>query len=419
MSRAPVVVVGGGAAGLLCAGTLARAGVPVVVAESRERPARKILVTGKGRCNLTNRCTPEEFLQNVHTNPKFLFSAIRAFPPQRTMELFESLGVPLKTERGRRVFPVSDRAMDIADALTAYCRDAGGSIRHGKVRELLLEERDGETWACGVRCEDGTELPASAVVLATGGRSYPGTGSDGSGYALARQAGHTVTPLRASLVRVDCQESFCRELAGLSLKNVTLSLGRAGKKKPLYQELGELLFTHTGVSGPLVLSASAYLDGPVEEYAFSLDLKPGLTPEQLDARLLRDLGENQNRDLGNILALLLPRALIPVILDRIQTPPNVKGRQVTRAQRQALAAAVKEFPLHPSALGPIEEAVVTAGGVSVKEVDPRTMASKKVRQLYVVGELLDVDGFTGGYNLQIAFSTGYAAARGIAEAEDL
>ena len=412
MTQAPVIVVGGGAAGLLCAGTMAKAGLPVVVVEGRERPARKILVTGKGRCNLTNSCTPEEFLQGVHTNPKFLFSAIGVFPPRRTMELFENLGVPLKIERGRRVFPVSDRAMDIADALVSYCRKGGARLRPGeKVRALALAGGA----ISGVVLEKGEFLPAQEVVLATGGMSYPATGSDGSGYALAQQVGHQITPLRASLVRVDCQEEFCRSLAGLSLRNVTLTLTKGGVKRPLYQELGEMLFTHTGVSGPLVLSASAYLDGPVADYLMTIDLKPGLSEEQLDTRILRDLAENKNRDLGNLLTLLLPRAMIPVVLGQAGLSPHSKGNQVTRLQRQALAGTVKGLVLHPAALGPLAEAIVTAGGVAVGEVNPRTMASRLVPGLSFAGEILDVDGFTGGYNLQIAFATGYAAAMGVAE----
>lgn len=407
--REQVLVVGGGAAGLLCAGFAARAGCPVTVVERRSRPARKILVTGKGRCNLTNNCTPEEFLQQVHTGGKFLASAIRGWTCQDTMALFEELGVPLKTERGRRVFPESDRALDVADALIRFCQTAGVRFYQGKAEELLLEEGA----VTGVRCQEGETLTGAAVVLATGGMSYPATGSDGTGYRLARQAGHTVTPLRASLIGVDCRERFCTDLMGLALKNVTLTLTRAGAKKPLYQELGEMLFTHTGVSGPLVLSASAWMDGPVDRYALAVDLKPGLTPDQLDARLLRDLDQNKNRDLGNTLRLLLPRALVPVLLALCQISPDTKGHQVTKAQRQQLIQTVKALPLTPKALGPIQEAVVTAGGVSLGEVNPKTMASKLAPGLFFAGELLDLDAYTGGYNLQIAFSTGRGAARGV------
>lgn len=405
-----VLVVGGGAAGLLCAGFAARAGCAVTVAEAKARPARKILVTGKGRCNLTNNCTPEEFLREVHGGAKFLSGAIRGWTPQDTMALFEDLGVPLKTERGRRVFPVSDRAMDVADALTRFCRESGVRIRQGRARALVM---DGDR-VTGVRCQDGSVLSGAAVVLATGGMSYPATGSDGSGYGLARQAGHRITPLRPSLVRVDCRDPFCADLSGLSLKNVALSLWRQGGKKPLYKELGEMLFTHTGVSGPLVLSASAYMDGAAGDYAMAVDLKPGLTPEQLDARLLRDLDDNKNRDLGNTLRLLLPRAMVPVVLALCAIPPDTKGHQLTRPQRLRLAETVKGFPLHPLSLGPMEEAVVTAGGVALEEVDPKTMASRLVGGLYFAGEMLDLDGYTGGYNLQIAFCTGRAAARGAA-----
>lgn len=404
------VIVGGGAAGLLCAGFSARHGLDVTVVEARERPARKILVTGKGRCNLTNNCTPEEFLQNVRSNPKFLYSAIHAFPPRETMAFFESLGVSLKTERGRRVFPVSDRAMDIADALTGFCRREGVRILYAKAADLLLQGGS----ASGVRLEDGRELAADMVLLSTGGKSYPQTGSDGSGYGIAARAGHTVTPLRPSLVPVLCADGFCGRLAGLTLKNVSLTLYNK-KGRALFSELGEMLFTHQGVSGPLVLSASTYMDDDPREYRLVLDLKPGLSPEQLDARLVRDLSENPNKELETLAALLLPRALAPIVLGLAGIPPRLRANQLTRPQRRTLAQALKAFPLEPLALGSIEEAVVTAGGVSVREVRPADMASRLVPGLFFAGEILDIDCFTGGYNLQAAFSTGFCAARGMAE----
>ncbi len=407
--RYDAVIVGGGAAGLLCAGFAARRGLSVLVAEGRERPARKILVTGKGRCNLTNNCPPDEVMKNVMSNPKFLYSALSRFSPADTMALFEGLGVPLKTERGNRVFPVSDSARDVADALVRFAREGGARIVQAKVSEILLE--DGA--AAGVRSQDGREFRGRSVVLAAGGMSYPGTGSDGSGFRLAAGAGHTIVEPRGSLVPILCAEDCCGRMAGLSLKNVTLTLWERGKKKPLFQELGEMLFTHSGVSGPLVLSASAWMRKPAGEYRLAIDLKPGLTPEQLDARLLRDLEDAPNRDLGNILGSLLPRVLILPLLEAAQVPPDRKAHHLTREERSRLAGLVKAFPLTPTALGPVEEAVVTAGGVKVSQVDPGTMASRLVPGLYFAGEVLDIDARTGGFNLQLAFSTGYAAAMGL------
>lgn len=407
--RYDAVVIGGGAAGLLCAGTAARRGLSVLVVEGRERPARKILVTGKGRCNLTNNCPPEEVQKNVCRNSKFLYSALWAFPPAETMRLFESLGVPLKTERGNRVFPVSENARDIADALVRFAKEAGVEIVQGKAAEILLEQGA----AVGVRTQEGREYRGRSIVLAAGGMSYPGTGSDGSGFLLAEQTGHTIVPPRGSLVPILCAEPCCARLAGLSLKNVTLTLERKGKKKPVFRELGEMLFTHQGVSGPLVLSASALMDGPVEEYRLSLDMKPGLTPDQLDARLLRDFGESPNRDIGNVLGALLPRTFVTTALAAAKLPPDRKVRDITREERLRLGETVKAFPLTPVSLGPVEEAVVTAGGVKVSQVDPKTMASKLVPGLYFAGEVLDIDARTGGFNLQLAFATGYAAGQAV------
>ncbi len=403
-----LIIIGGGAAGLCCAGFAAKRGLSVLVAEGRERPARKILVTGKGRCNVTNNCPPEEVLKNVCGNPRFLYSAMTAFPPAKTMALFEGLGVPLKTERGGRVFPVSDSAREIADALVRFAREAGAEIIQAKAAEILVE--DGA--AAGIRDREGREHRGRQVVLAAGGMSYPGTGSDGSGFALAAAVGHTIIPPRGSLVPVHCAEGCCGEMAGLSLRNVTLTLWEEGKKKPLFRELGEMLFTHQGVSGPLVLSASALMRKEPGTYRLTIDMKPGLDAGQLDARLLRDFGASPNRDIGNVLGELLPRAFILPALRAAEVPPNRKIREVTREDRGRIAAVVKCFALTPGGLGPVEEAVVTAGGVKVTEVDPKTMASKVVRNLFLAGEVLDVDARTGGFNLQIAFATGHAAAMG-------
>ncbi len=410
VKRSDVIVVGGGAAGLTCAGYAARRGASVTVVERRERPARKILVTGKGRCNVTNNCTPEEFIRSVRTNPRFLFSAIHAFNCQDVMRWFEDLGVPLKTERGNRVFPVSDNARDIADALTAFALDGGVEMVTGKAAGLLLENG----CVMGVRLEDGSCLEAPVVVVATGGMSYPATGSDGSGYSLARQAGHTIVEPRASLVPVECAGDFFSSLMGLSLRNVTLSLYEEGKKKPLFSELGEMLFTHFGVSGPLVLSASSYMRGPAAQYRMTIDLKPGLTAEQLDARILRDFEEQKNRNFQNSLGALLPRTMIPVVVRLSGISPEAKVHQITREDRLRLGRVIKEFSLQPKALRPVTEAVVTSGGVDVRQVDPRTMESKLCSGLYFAGEVLDVDAVTGGFNLQIAFSTGFLAASSLA-----
>ncbi len=403
-----LIIIGGGAAGLCCAGFAAKRGLSVLVAEGRERPARKILVTGKGRCNVTNNCPPEEVLKNVCGNPRFLYSAMTAFPPAKTMALFEGLGVPLKTERGGRVFPVSDSAREIADALVRFAREAGAEIIQAKAAEILVE--DGA--AAGIRDREGREHRGRQVVLAAGGMSYPGTGSDGSGFALAAAVGHTIIPPRGSLVPVHCAEGCCGEMAGLSLRNVTLTLWEEGKKKPLFRELGEMLFTHQGVSGPLVLSASALMRKEPGAYRLTIDMKPGLDAGQLDARLLRDFGASPNRDIGNVLGELLPRAFILPALRAAEVPPNRKIREVTREDRGRIGGVVKCFALTPVGLGPVEEAVVTAGGVKVTEVDPKTMASKVVRNLFLAGEVLDVDARTGGFNLQIAFATGHAAAMG-------
>lgn len=402
------LIIGGGAAGLMCAGFAARAGKKVTVLERNDSFARKVRITGKGRCNVTNNCPPEEIIRNVRTNPRFLYSAVNAFSPQDTMDLFESLGVPLKTERGRRVFPVSDRADDIAGALIRFAQDNGASLLPGKrVKKLLI--KDGRM--TGAVLASGEPLEADKVVIATGGRSYPRTGSDGDGYRLAAAAGHSIIPQRPSLVSVLLKESWCVELSGLSLKNVELSLLEKGKK--IYHELGEMLFTHKGVSGPLVLSASAYMSKEPENYQILLNLKPALTPQQLDNRLLRDFAEAKNRDFGNALDRLLPRSLIPVAVRLSGIPGTLKVHSVTKEQREAFAALLQAFPLTPIGFGSLEEAVITSGGVCVNEINPKTMASKRVEGLFFAGEVIDVDAFTGGYNLQIAFSTAVAAAQAL------
>ena len=401
-----VLIVGGGAAGCMAAGAAGRQGHTVTVIERNPRPARKVMITGKGRCNVTNNCDIDTFIKNVPDNGRFLYSAINAFTPQDTMALLEEMGVPLKTERGNRVFPVSDKAVDIVDGLVKYAKGGGARFIGGRVTELVIS--DGV--CTGVKLEDGTSLAADRVIVATGGCSYPGTGSTGDGYALARQAGHTVVDPRPSLVALESPDLFCPDMQGLSLKNCGLQVKDNEKNKVIYSDLGEMLFTHFGVSGPMVLSASAHMRQMAPgRYTLWIDWKPGLTPEQLDARILRDFAERCNMDLANALGKLLPRLLIPVMLEQVQIKPVKKCNAVTREERQRLVAGIKDMPVQISGFRPLAEAIVTAGGVSVKEINAKTMESKLVPGLYFAGEVLDVDAYTGGFNLQIAFSTGMAA----------
>lgn len=402
-----LIVVGAGAAGLMAAGAALEQGHTVTLLEHEEKPGKKILVTGKGRCNVTNDCDLETFLQNVRTNPRFLYSAFSAFDTAAAMALFEGLGVPLKVERGRRVFPVSDRAEDIRRALVRYA--AGAELRTEEVTKLLLEEGR----CVGVSCQSGRQYRGDWVLVATGGVSYPGTGSRGAGYALARQAGHTVRPPVPSLVSLVAQGGECRRMMGLALKNVGLTLYQDGKS--IFQEQGKALFTHFGLSGPLVLSASAHLgDLAKHRYEVGFDLKPALSHEQLYARLNRDLTALANRDAANCLVKLLPASMQPVMVERWGVDPAKKANQLTKEERLALVDLMKDFRIRIRDRGDLEHAVITSGGVAVKEVDPRTMASKKCPGLYFAGEVLDVDAYTGGYNLQIAWCTAQAAARGLA-----
>ena len=404
------LIVGAGAAGLLCAGAAAGRGLSVLLVDKNDRPGRKLRITGKGRCNVTNNCDNDAFLRAVRRNPRFLYSAINGFSTADTMALFEELGVPLKTERGNRVFPVSDRAGDIVDALCRYVKRSGAAFHKKEAEGLLLDEGRVK----GVICKDGTPLFARRVVIATGGLSYPGTGSTGDGYRLAEQAGHTIVPPVPSLVPIVTVEDYCREMMGLALKNVTLTVWKAGKKKPVFSELGEMLFTHFGVSGPLVLSASSHMTGDLADYKMTIDLKPGLDLHQLDARLLRDFGKFSNKDFSNALDELLPRKLIPVVVRLSGIEADRKVHQITREERERLAALIKGFPVTPERFRPVEEAIVTSGGVYVRQVDPHTMESRLCPGLYFAGEVLDLDAYTGGYNLQIAFSTGWLAAAAMA-----
>lgn len=400
------LVIGGGAAGLIAAGRAAREGLEVTILERNPRPARKVMITGKGRCNVTNCCPVEDCVSNIPGNGRFLYSALSAFSPADTMALFEELGVPLKTERGNRVFPVSDKAVDIVDALVRYAREGGCRFREGRAARLLIE--DGV--CCGAALENGEQLAAYAVAVCTGGLSYPQTGSTGDGYALARQAGHTIVPARPSLVPLESGDAFCARLQGLSLKNCALTVTDRAAGRVIYRDFGEMLFTHFGVSGPMILSASAHMrEMAPARYLLSIDLKPALSPEQLDARLIRELEQEKNRDFGNMLGALLPRKLVPVAAERADIPPDRKCHTVTREERRRLGALLKAFTVEVAGFRPVAEAVVTAGGVSVREISAKTMESKLVSGLYFAGEVLDVDAYTGGFNLQIAFATGMAA----------
>ncbi len=405
-----VFVAGGGAAGMMAAITAAERGLSVTILEPNGQVGKKLRITGKGRCNVTSDCEPQDFLKSVCTNAKFLKSSLYAFPPSAVKDFFTEAGVPLKTERGERVFPVSDDADDIAAALEKKARSGGAILR--KERLLAVETEDGAV--TGVRTDRGS-FPCRAVIVCTGGKSYPGTGSTGDGYAIAESLGHAVTPIRPSLVPL-AAEPMCARLQGLSLRNVALSLYRSDRL--LYREQGEMLFTHFGVSGPLVLTASTFLrQGAVGEHRLELDLKPALSPEMLDERLLRDFSENKNRDFINALDALLPKKLIPVMVERSGIPERTKVNAVSREQRLRLRDLIKCFPIRLVDFRPISEAIVTAGGVDVSQIDPRTMESKLVRGLYFAGEVLDVDGRTGGFNLQIAWSTGFAAGRSVLKKE--
>lgn len=411
-----IVVVGGGPAGLMAAGQAAQRGLSVTLLEGQPRPARKLLLTGKGRCNVTNAADLSGLIENVPRNPKFLYAAFSAFSAQDTMAFFEARGVPLKVERGNRVFPQSDRAADIADALIRFAKQAGVIFRQEKAAALCVSQGK----ISGVRLLSGAILPADGVILATGGRSYPATGSTGDGYRMAREVGHTITPQRPSLVPFEVREADCAKLQGLSLRNVGLRVAEAGREKPVWQAQGELLFTHFGLSGPLILRASADLSEiGQKDFVAAIDLKPALSPEQLDARLLREIASSPNRQYANLLASLLPAKLIPVFVARVGIPPDCRAHALTRAQRSETAGLLKLFAFHLTGYRPYAEAVVTRGGVAVGEVEPGTMRSKRVAGLSFAGELLDVDGYTGGFNLQIAFSTGYLAGNCIGNGEEL
>ena len=413
MNKKKIAVIGGGPAGMLAAGHAAELGAEVTLFERNTLLGRKLGITGKGRCNLTNDCSPDEFIKNVTANGKFLFSAINRFTPADTMALLESLGVPLKTERGKRVFPVSDKATDVVLALKHYCLKNGVRIVCDRITEFIQND-DGTL--SGVRSYKQSYTGFDAVILCTGGVSYPVTGSTGDGYQMAESVGHTVTPRIPSLVGLTSDDFVCRETMGLSLKNVAISIKDSKKKnKIIYRDFGEMLFCHFGVSGPLILSASAHLR-PMENgrYVIGIDLKPALDAAELDRRLLSDFEKYKNRNFANAFDELLPAKLREPFMKLCGIPADKKIHSITAEERHKIGDLLKNLPVTVTGFRPIGEAIVTSGGVSVKEIEPQTMRSKKCPNLYFAGEVIDVDAYTGGFNLQIAFSTAVCAADAIA-----
>lgn len=381
--------------------TAARQGSRVLLLEKNPRLGKKLLITGKGRCNVTNDCTAQEVLQNTPRNGRFLYSAMTAFPPERTKAFFEEAGCELKTERGNRVFPVTDKSSSILECLQRQLRKLSVTVSTARVEQILTEQGH----VTGVRTQEETYL-APWVILATGGVSYPATGSTGDGYAMAKELGHTIIAPEGSLVPLEILGTDCEDMQGLSLRNVGVKLVNA-KGKVLYRDFGELLFTHFGVSGPTVLSASCHLKG--EGCRLIIDLKPALEEGKLDERILRDLDKNQNRSMENALTELLPRSMIPVVLRRLEIDGHLQANSLTKQKRRAMVELLKGFSLEIVGKCPVSEAIITSGGVKVSEVDPKTMESKKVSGLYFAGEILDCDAYTGGFNLQIAWATAYAA----------
>ncbi len=391
-----IAVIGGGASGVIAAIFAAANGADVTVFEKNERPLRKLMITGKGRCNITNESDNQKFLSNVLRNPKFLYSAINTFNCFDTMEFFESLGVKIKVERGGRIFPETDKAVTVVDALYKKAKDLGVKFIFSEVKTVKN----------GFSVND---ISFNSVIIATGGLSYPLTGSTGDGYNFAKSLGHTVNTCIPSLVPFTSSDKFCSVLSGLSLKNITFSLYEDNNKKPVFSELGEMLFCHFGISGPLVLSASCHTDFSSHTYKGVIDLKPALTTDMLDKRILRDLSENSNKEIGNIIGLLLPVNLGKTVLGISNIPLNTKCCNLTKEMRKELIENLKNFKVNITGTRPIEEAIITRGGINVSEINPKTMESKIVKDLYFAGEIIDVDAYTGGFNLQIAFSTGVLA----------
>ena len=396
------IVIGGGPAGMFAAITAAKLGKRVLLLERNDRLGKKLLITGKGRCNVTNDCSPQEVLQNTPHNGRFLYSAMTAFPPSETMKFFRQCGCELKTERGNRVFPVTDKSQTILDCLTGELRRWNVTVRTDRVRRIL-SENGSVTGVAGVT----GEYASNWVILATGGVSYPATGSTGDGYEMASALGHTIVKQEGSLVPLEAAGEDCPAMQGLSLRNVSVKLVNA-KGKLLYQDFGELLFTHFGVSGPTVLSASCHLKG--DGCKLLIDLKPALEEKKLDERILRDMQMYQNRAMENALTDLLPRSMIPVVLRRLGIDPAMQANSLTKQKRRELVQLLKAFPVEITGKRPVSEAIITSGGVKVSEIDPKTMESKRVKGLFFAGEIIDCDAYTGGFNLQIAWATAHAAA---------
>ena len=409
-----VAVIGAGAAGMLAAGHAGELGHSVDIFEKNNIVGKKIRITGKGRCNITNASDCEEHIENTPGNPYFMYSALYKFPPDKMIELVESLGVPTKVERGKRVFPVSDKAADVSEALKKYMKKNGVKLHLEKgVKDIIIENDKIK----GIVTDDGKELDFDAVIVATGGLSYPTTGSTGDGYKFAKKAGHSVSKLMPSLVPLKSDDWICPELMGLSLKNSAIVI-KNGKGKTIYKDFGEMLFTHFGVSGPMVLSASRHLLGRFNEnVTMYIDMKPALDMKTLDNRLLRDFEKYINKDLRNALNDILPQKMIPVIIRLSGIDETKKIHDITKEERKRMEELIKGLPVHITGTAGFDMAVVTSGGVNTDEIDPSTMESRKIKGLFFAGEVIDVDAYTGGFNLQIAFSTGYTAAEGLEESK--
>ena len=404
-----IIIIGGGAAGLIASATAAGRGKDVTVIEKNSRPARKLMITGKGRCNVTNACFDlDDLINSVVTNKRFMYSAFSSFMPYDTIALIEEMGVPTKIERGNRVFPESDKAVDIVDALVKNAKQNGVKFVEGTVASFNTENNVIKS----VNLDDGTVVDGDAFAICTGGLSYQSTGSTGDGYRLAESVGHSITDIEPALISLIASNGFVPKLQGLSLRNISIKL--LDGEKEIYSDFGEMLFTHYGVSGPVILSASSHMTHPKEHnYKIVIDLKPALDEQTLDKRIQRDFAENTNKDFINSLSKLLPNKLIPVIVKLSGIEPSEKVNQITKVQRQNLVSLLKNFTVNISDFRPINEAIITSGGVDVKEINPNTMGSKIVDNLYFAGEVIDVDAYTGGFNLQVAFSTGYLCGMNI------
>ena len=404
------IVIGGGPAGMMAAIVAAQQGNKVLLLERNDRLGKKLLITGKGRCNVTNACSAQEVLQNTPRNGRFLYSAMESYPPDKVMDFFESHGCALKVERGNRVFPATDKSSSVLECLRNVMHRSGVQVRNERVLEILTDNGV----VTGVRTKSES-IRASWVILATGGMSYPTTGSTGDGYEMAHKLGHTVIAPEGSLVPLECVGTDCPDMQGLSLRNVGVKLLN-NKNKVLYRDFGELLFTHFGVSGPTVLSASAHLKG--DQCKLQIDLKPALDEGKLNERILRDLDQYKNRTMENALTDLLPRSMIPVVLRRLSIPLDLQANSLTKQQRRSLLELLKAFSLEITGKRPVAEAIITSGGIKTSEIDPKTMESKKVSGLYFAGEIIDCDAYTGGFNLQIAWATAYAAGMAVKDSID-